>query len=162
MIKKENVIFKNQSGAALVIALIMIIVMTLIVLAASFTSTFEIKLAGNKRGSTDAFYAADSGTQVVLARIENFNLPGQYVNDKYNPFTDPNNPNPTNASVTIYFDPTQQGAPRGAGISALSFGFNHYTIESTGKDQIEMSPIKSKCTVQEKVVRLIPTLQGGY
>jgi hypothetical protein len=160
--KKENVIFKNQSGAALVIALIMIIVMTLIVLAASFTSNFEIKLAGNKRGSTDAFYAADSGTQVALARIENFNLPGQYVNDKYNPFTDPNNPNPTNASVIISFDPTQKGAPRGAGISALSFEFNHYMIESTGKDQTEVSPIKSQCTVQEKVVRLIPTMQGGY
>jgi Tfp pilus assembly protein PilX len=155
-------IFKNQTGAALVIALIMIIVMTLIVLAASFTSNFEIKLAGNKRGSTDAFYAADSGIQVAVGRIENFNLPGQYVNDKYNPFTDPNNPNPTNAGVIISFNSTQQGAPRGIGISALSFEFNHYMIESTGKDQTEVSPIKSQCTVQEKVVRLIPTMQGGY
>ena len=162
MIEKETAILKNQCGAALVIALIMIIVMTLIVLAASFTSHFEIKLAGNKRGSTNAFFAADSGVQVALGRVENFNLPGQYVDNKYNPFTNPDNPNPTNASVNITFDPTQQGVPRGTGISAISFGFNHYMIEATGKDQIEVSPVKSQCTVQEKIVRLIPTMQGGY
>jgi hypothetical protein len=162
MMKEERIILKDQSGAALVIALIMIIVMTLIVFAASFTSNFEIKLAGNKRGSTDAFYAADSGIQVVMGRIENFNLPGQYVNDKYNPFTNPNNPNPTNASVNITFNPAQQGAPRGVGISAISFEFNHYIIEATGKDQLEANLIKSQCKIQEKVIRLVPTMQGGY
>jgi hypothetical protein len=162
MMKKESPILKDHSGAALVIALIMIIVMTLIVLAASFTSNFEIKLAGNKRGATNAFYASESGIQVTLGRIENFNIPGQYVDNKYNPFTNPNNPNPTNAVVNITFDPIQQGAPRGSGISAISFEFNHYLIEAIGKDQIEVSPIKSQCTIQEKVIRLIPTMQGGY
>jgi len=162
MMKKESPILKNQAGAALVIALIMIIVMTLIVLAASFTSNFEIKLAGNKRGATNAFYATESGIQVALGRIENFNIPGQYVDNKYNPFTNPNNPNPTNASVNITFDPIQQGSPRGSGISAISFEFGHYMIEATGKDQVEVSPIKSQCTIQEKIVRLIPTMQGGY
>ena len=162
MMKKENVIFKNQSGAALVIALIMIIVMTLIVLAASFTSTFEIKLAGNKRGSTDAFFAADSGVQIVVANIENFDLPGKYVGNKYDPFTDPKNTNPTKAQVQINYDGTQSGAPRGMGFSATgNYEFVHYVIESMGKDQIELSPIRSTCTIQEKVVRLVPTLQGG-
>jgi hypothetical protein len=162
MMKKENVIFKNQSGAALVIALVMIIVMTLIVLAASFTSTFEIKLAGNKRGSTDAFFAADSGVQIVVANIENFDLPGKYVGNKYDPFTDPKNTNPTKAQVQINYDGTQSGAPRGMGFSATgNYEFVHYVIESMGKDQIELSPIRSTCTLQEKVVRLVPTLQGG-
>lgn len=155
-------IFRNQSGAALVIALIMIIVMTLIVLAASFTSIFEIRLAGNKRGSTDAFYAADSGVQVVIANIENFDLPGKYVGNKYDPFTDPKNTNPTKAQVQINYDGTQSGAPRGMGFSATgNYEFVHYVIESMGKDQIELSPIRSTCTIQEKVVRLVPTLQGG-
>lgn len=162
MLKREGIHLKDQSGAALVIALVMIIVMTLIVLAASFTSNFEIKLAGNKRGSTSAFYSADSGIQVSLGRFENFNIPGQYVDNKYNPFSDINNPNPTNANVNITFKPDQQGAPRGVGISAINFEFNHYIIEATGKDQMEANPIKSQCTIQEKVVRLVPTMQGGY
>jgi hypothetical protein len=155
-------IFKNQSGAALVIALIMIIVMTLIVLAASFTSTFEIKLAGNKRSSTDAFYAADTGVQIVMAKVENFDLPGKYVGEKYNPFiiTDPSNPdynpNPTNAKAVVEHSVNQKGAPRGFGTSAIYVDFEHYLIESTGQDTMQLSPIKSTCTIQQKVVRIVP------
>jgi hypothetical protein len=159
MQQKNPILLRSQSGAALVIAMIMMIVVTLIALAASFTSVFEIKLGGNKRGSTDAFFAADSGVQVVTANVENFNSIG-----KYEPFKDPGNPNPnpTSAKVQITFDTTQNGAPRGFGFSATgNYDFRHYLIESTGQDQIEKNPIRSTCTVQEKVIRLVPTLQGG-
>ena len=160
MERKIRIYLKNESGAALVIALIMIIVMTLIVLAASFTSIFEIKLAGNKRGSTNAFFAADSGVQVVVADSANFDLPGKYdVNGKYHYSS---NPNPTNADIIIYHNSTQTGAPRGMGFSATgNYGFMHYLIESTGQDQVEVNPIRSTCVIEEKVVRLVPTLQGG-
>jgi type IV pilus assembly protein PilX len=59
MNKKYVEIIKNESGVALVVALIMMTVLTLIGLASTFTSTFEIMLSGEKRRSTDAFYAAD-------------------------------------------------------------------------------------------------------
>ena len=158
---KNDSILTNQSGAALVVALIMMIVLTLIGLASIFTSTFEVKISGNKRCSTNAFYAADSGLQVVLARVENFN-PNSYNADthKYNPFTDANNINPTSAQVTNTFHDTQQGAPRGYGFSAINFEFEHFTIESTG--QTCSAPAASTSIVQDKVVRLVPTLQGGY
>jgi uncharacterized protein (UPF0333 family) len=159
---KTDTILKDQSGVALVFALIMMIVLTLIGLASTYTSIFEIKLSGNKRGSTDAFYAADSGVQVAIANIKNFDLTGKYIGDQYDPFTDPSNPNPTKAKVTINHDTTQSGSPRGIQMSATHFGFEHFLIESTGSDQMESSPIKSTCTVQEKVVRMVPTLQGGY
>jgi Tfp pilus assembly protein PilX len=154
---------KDESGVALVIALVLMVVMTLIGLASTFSSTFEIKLSGNKRGSTDAFYAADSGTQVVVANIRNFDLPGQYIDEKYNPFTDSGNPNPnpTNASVNIRHYSNQNGAPRGFGMSATQVNYEHYMIESAGEDQIELNPIRSKCIIEEKVVRMVPTLQGG-
>jgi len=163
MLIKNNLIFKDQSGVALVIALIMIVILTLIGLASTYTSLFEIKLSGNKRGTTEAFYAADSGVQVVVDRVENFALTGgKYVDNKYDPFTDRNNPNPTNVKVLIQYDTTQEGSPRGSGFSAISFEFRHFVIESTGQDQTELSLTKSVCTVEEKVVRLVPTLQGGY
>jgi hypothetical protein len=154
---------KDESGVALVVALILMIVLTLIGLASTFSSTYEIKLSGNKRGSTDAFYAADSGVQVTTANIKNFDLPGQYVGDKYNPFTDNNNPNPnpTLASVLIQHYGNQTGAPRGFGMSATQVNYEHYMIESSGEDQIELNPIRSKCVIEEKVVRMVPTLQGG-
>jgi hypothetical protein len=161
MMEKTSFI-KDESGAVLVIALIMMVVLTLIGLGASFTSIFEIKLSGHKRGATDAFYSADSGIHVVVANVDNFDLTGKYVDNKYNPFTDPNNPNPTNANVTITFDTVQQGSPRGLGFSATgNYEFKHFLMESIGEDQIEWSSHKSTSTVQQKVVRLVPTLQGG-
>ena len=153
----------DQSGAALVIALLMMVVLTLIGLASTFTSTFEIKLSGNKRGSTNAFYSADSGVQVVLSNIENFNLPGKYDTDsKYYYSLETGVPNPTNADIVIYHDTTQTGSPRGLGFSATgNFDFVHYVVESKGQDQVDLSPVKSTTAVQQKVVRLVPTLQGG-
>jgi len=152
---------RDQSGAALVIALLMLIMLTLVGLASIFTSTFEIKLSGNKRGSTDAFYASDSGVQVTMANIRNFDLPGKYHDNQYDPFTDPVNPNPTKAKVVITHMGNQHGAPRGCGDSAAHFGFEHYVIRSTGQDQTDVGPARSNCTVDQKVVRLVPTLQGG-
>jgi len=152
----------DQSGAVLVIALIMMVVLTMIGLAASYSSIFETMLSGHKRSSTDAFYSADSGVQVVVANVDNFDLTGKYVDNKYNPFTDPNNPNLTNARVTITYDTVQQGSPRGLGFSATgNYEFKHFLMESTGQDQTELSPNKSTCTIEQKVVRIVPTLQGG-
>ena len=75
---KLNSTLINQSGGALVIALIMMIVLTLIGLASMFTSTFEIKLSGNKRASTDSFYAAEGGVQATLTNSGNF-TPSNYT-----------------------------------------------------------------------------------
>ena len=162
MSKKMVYPLKDQSGVALVLALVMIVILTLIGLASTYTSTFEMKLSGNKRGTTDAFYAADSGVQVVTANVDNFSLPRKYVDNKYNPFTDPKNPNPTKAKVVIQYDTTQEGSPRGSGFSAISFEFKHFVIDSKGEDQLDLSLVKSSCEIEEKVVRLVPTLQGGY
>jgi hypothetical protein len=163
MIKKINFL-KDESGAVLVIALIMMVIFTMIGIAGSFTSIFEIIISGHKRGSTNAFYSADSGVQVVVANINNFDLPGRYTNKKYDPFSDDTNPNPnpTGAKIIINYDDTQVGAPRGSGFSATgNFEFVHYVIESTGTDRIEMGSTPSTCMIEQKVVRLIPTLQGG-
>ena len=162
MSKKICSPIKDQSGVALVLALIMIVILTLIGLASTYTSNFELKLSGNKRGTTDAFYAADSGVQVVVANVDNFSLPGKYVDNKYDPFTDPKNPNPTKANVVVQFDTTQEGSPRGSGFSAISFEFRHFVIDSKGQDQLDLSLLKSSAEIEQKVVRLVPTLQGGY
>ena len=73
MSKKSNLILRNESGVALVVALLMIVILSLIGLASSSSSTFEIRLSGNKRGATDAFYSADAGAKSVMADITNFN-----------------------------------------------------------------------------------------
>ncbi len=162
MRRRFDLLTNNQSGMALVVALILMVVLTLIGLASTLSSTFEIKLSGNKRGSTGAFYSADTGVQVVMSNITNFDLPGQYVDDKYDPFVKHPDDNITKAAVTIQHLSGRAGAPRGLGLSAAgNYDFTYYVIDSTGQDQIELNPLRSSCTIEQNVVRLVPTLQGG-
>jgi len=175
---KDNSIFGNQSGAALVIALIIMVVLTIVALASSLTSVFEMKLSGNKRGMTDAFFVADAGVQAVVPDVSNFNsfsytlvantstLPQTLRNEGI----DSNLTSPTlSSSVSFTVSPTitiyhtsNTGAPRGTGFSATgNFDFNYFIVDSIGRDQMGSSLIRSNCEVREKVVRLIPSSQGG-
>ncbi len=183
MAKRGCFIVKEESGAALVIALMMLIVLTLIAIASSSTSIFEIKLAGNKRATTDAFYTADAGVQAVLPTITNFytssytsvpnsgglslNLRNESIDSK---FTNPVFALPTNPTAVSFTDPptvtiyhtTRSGAPKGLGFSAAGgYDFVYYVIDSTGRDQLDVASLKSSCEVIEKVVVLVPNLQGG-
>ena len=162
MVIQTKAILHDQTGTALVIGLLMMLMLTLIGLGSLLASTFETTLSGNKRGATDAFYAAESGIEIAMANIENFDLPGKYVDNRYDPFTDPNNPNPTKADVVMLNIPDQEGAPRGSGFSATHFEFEYYTITSTGRDGVDLNPVKSTRTLEQKVARIVPTLQGGY
>jgi Tfp pilus assembly protein PilX len=158
MTTKANTILRAQSGAALVISLIMIIVLTLIALASSYTSIFEIKLSGIKRGETYAFYAADTGINEITNNTANFNLSNFNAQNQYAPFGAANNttPNPTNASATITYFPTQAGPPRGTGFSALNLNYVYYQVQSIGKDQNSQFYPPSQATIQEDLVRLLP------
>jgi hypothetical protein len=157
MATKADSILKNQSGMALVIALIMIIVLSLIALASSYTSIFEIKLSGTKRASTDAFYAADAGISQIITNTANFNL-NNYLDNRYDPFSGlaPTTPNPTNVVATITYIPTQSGPPRGMGLSAVNLAYAYYQVQSVGKDQLSSFSPASTITIEEEVARLLP------
>ena len=156
MDKKSKLTLRNESGAALVVALLMIVILSLIGLASSSSSTFEIKLSGNKMGSTDAFYAADTGISEIATNIANFNLNSYDAQtNTYSPFSDSTNttPNPTKAQTEITYVPGQSGPPRGMGFSATNLGYAYYQVQSVGKDQAGSG---STATIQEEVVRLLP------
>ena len=142
-----NTLLKNESGMALVVALITMIVLTLIGLASTFTSTFEIMLSGEKRRSTDAFYGADSGANVIAIRYQNF-TPGR---TDYNPFTDPANSNPTNVVAKIDYDPLKIGPPEG---ESFNNDFAYFCVESRGDDRMGVG-MRSTCTVNLNVYRIL-------
>lgn len=161
MTLKSGSLLLNQSGTALLVAMVMMIVLTLIGLGSIFTSTFDIKLSGNKRGTTDAFYAADSGIQATLSDLENFSLARYAANNRYeNALNDgtKTNSNPTNAYVVILHDTTRAGPPRGSGYGT-HVDFMHFLVTATGQDQLDAATIKSTCVVEEKVVRIVPSAE---
>ena len=63
-------VFHNDRGSALVIALLMLVVLTLIGISATTTTTFELQIATNDRLARTAFYVADSSTELGGELIE--------------------------------------------------------------------------------------------
>jgi Tfp pilus assembly protein PilX len=61
----------EQKGMALVVALIMLLVLTLIGISAISMTTFETNIAGNERIYNLAFYTADGGIENFRGRVSN-------------------------------------------------------------------------------------------
>ena len=175
MTKKNEIFRRTQSGAALVIALIILVVLTLISLSSSITSISEIKLSGNKRGSTDAFYTADGGIQAAIANLANFNssstdyvliasttgihrdIISQSVDKTLptNNVTFPAGVTFTSAPTVVIYHETATNPPRGLGFGG-SVGYEYYIIDSTATE-----PLGSTSRVITTAVRIMPTAQGG-
>ena len=60
---------KDQKGVALVVALIMLLVLTLIGMSSISSSYYETKISGNDRFGTAAFYAAKGGVEMGINRL---------------------------------------------------------------------------------------------
>jgi len=149
MAAKSKFILRTQSGSALVVALIMMIVITVIGLASSYTSIFEIIASGNKRASTNAFYGADAQAVAITSNVGNF----------------PKNANNSIPKTTLSFgggavstqgnvlDTGPKKAPVGRGLGATA-SYLHFQIQAVGTDSSG-----TKTTVVEEVVRVLPTPQ---
>ncbi len=121
-------LLKSQEGVALIIALIILLVLTLIGISAITTTTFETSISGNERAGTDAFYAADAGTQEGTHQL----------------------PSDTNAIArkalgrdSYYWSGTPLDKPNGAPLRSLgvyqrsgydsSWSFRRFQLNSTGE-----------------------------
>ena len=63
-------LLNNQRGSALIIALLMLVVLTLIGISASTTATFELQISGNDKLYKRSFFAADGGTSAGSELVE--------------------------------------------------------------------------------------------
>jgi len=150
MASKTNTILKKQSGTALVVALIMMVVITLIALASSYTSIFEIGISGNKRGKTNAFFDADGCINELASSATTFdtaNFPLK-PDSTYRYDT----PTTTCGSGWIEYFPDQTGAPRGGGWG-LGSAYSYFRIDCTGHDTAGSA---AKSEMIENVMRLMP------
>ncbi len=172
MKRRGHFILNSESGAALVVALLMIVILSLIGIASSSNSTFEIRLSGNKRAATDAFFTADAGMRAIMANTNNFictdtntaGVPTEILTEGFAAkktsnfsFSLPAGFSFTDQPTVSVFHTSQKKVPRGIGISAIAFNYNYYIINSVGRDQMDLGTAKSTCEIREKIVRLIPT-----
>jgi hypothetical protein len=67
----------NEKGSTLLISVLILILLTIIGIAATNTSTIEILISGNDKVHKMAFHEADGGTEVGIELVEqNINLAG--------------------------------------------------------------------------------------
>ena len=71
--------FNNEKGSALVLALLILVLLTLMGISATTTSTVGVQMAGSEKFYDMAFYSAESGWQRALNWLD-----GQYLGDVRN------------------------------------------------------------------------------
>ena len=100
---RKKIIFKKQEGMALVIALVMLLILTVIGINAINTTIFETNISGNQRLYNTAFYGADGGIDDFRATIDPKDPRGIRGEIMYGSITShPGNPVPISGSNVRY------------------------------------------------------------
>ena len=67
---------KRQRGAALIVGLVLLMVLTVLGVSGMSTATLELTMASNAQFNQDAFQSAETGIDLVLARRTFNTIPG--------------------------------------------------------------------------------------
>jgi hypothetical protein len=76
MTERANVLLRQpglrtrQTGATLIVGLVLLLVLTLLAVSGMNTATMEVTMAGNTQFQQDAFQMAEDGIDVVIGRRE--------------------------------------------------------------------------------------------
>lgn len=123
-IQSSTIAWNQQSGAVLVVALVMLTVITMIGISAISTSRMEITMATNVQETHRAFEAAEMGLNRAYNDPAGFNLHSSQTQD-----VDDITAYTASADATAEFSQWTR-PPRGSGYSASSFQAAHFDVSS--------------------------------
>jgi type IV pilus assembly protein PilX len=112
----------RQRGAALVVGLVLLLIMTLLGITGMSSSTVDLAMAGNSQNAQNSFQAAESTIEVEL-RLGASGTGAPRVDENYD-FG-----NGTHARAETAFQATRLPPP---GYSLTEYQADHYAITSTG------------------------------
>ena len=131
--KTPSLIFRNDKGSVIIVAMMMLVLLTIIGISATNTSTFESQIIGNDNRYQIDFYVADSGWQEGAMWLEDSGGPPP----KKNPGTstlvrnwgdeDASNPPPTIQDVI--------STPDNSSLSMYGVPY-WYQVDYTGDDTV--------------------------
>ena len=117
----------RQNGAALITALVMLVILTMLGLSSMSTNTMEERMAANSQEINRAFQAAESGLDQGYTDVNSFSL--NNTTDNPNSYTISIGDYDAQLTYSIGF--RQETAPkRGSGWGA-NYAFYHFDIDST-------------------------------
>ncbi|HEX7400834.1 MAG TPA: PilX N-terminal domain-containing pilus assembly protein [candidate division Zixibacteria bacterium] len=148
MLKK----LKNEEGFTLLIFLSLLLMLTMIGIAAVMTSTTDVNIAGNDLKSINTFYSAEAGLEKAIAQIRAHYTSGA---------TGPPNPLPTDSfelgNIAVIYSTADNGA---ATLETLTVGaykglyalVKSFTITSRAKDNGTQTETKIESEVKDALV----------
>jgi type IV pilus assembly protein PilX len=125
---------REQRGAALVVGMLLLLVLTLLAISGMNTASLELAMAGNMQYRESAFQAAEGGVeQALVLGVFNPNEPPQRLPAAANTTTTIPNTDGRD-SFFVMITPALDGDPQPAiwGASWDSFSTYHFEIDSTG------------------------------
>ncbi len=124
---------RSQRGVALFVGLILLLVITVLAVAAMTMATSDLRMAANRQFHENAFQAASRGVQLGMITP---NLPTTGVTVTVASTAVPGNATDT-YEYTVSFDPDNgvTGVPAGGYSLGTSSGFSafHFEVQATGK-----------------------------
>ena len=121
---------RDQRGAVLFIAIIMLLILSIIGIYAVGSSTVEIKVSAQKRFYDEAFNAADAGLAFALTTVTFGNI------DSVNPAVEDIDTSATGlniSSLDVYYLGNSP-PPVGSGTGLRGFRAHYHRIDSDGND----------------------------
>lgn len=123
----------SEQGAALLIAVLILLILTVLGVYAVTTSTLETKITGFHKWHVEAFYAADAGLHYTLAT---YPYGGVYSGKPTWPDDPPFHHNNPKCDITVtYLGSTAPPVGGGTGVRA-GFKAHHYRTNSVGSDSV--------------------------
>ncbi len=116
-----------QRGAALVVGMVLLVILTLLAISGMNTATTELLMAGNERYQENAFQAAETGIERTLATAS--------FNPAVLPPVDPPPVALDNGDSYTAFVQPRGTSPPPPGYSLGAFGAEHFDVQSTGASQ---------------------------
>ncbi|MBW2643127.1 MAG: pilus assembly PilX N-terminal domain-containing protein [Deltaproteobacteria bacterium] len=149
---KEKYLPENEKGSITVLAVVLLMLLTLLGIAATTTSSIEVRIAGNELRHKLAFYSAEAakgwviwnpdlyGSQNITSGTKHLfpNYTDPYVPDTSN-LSEPNFPDPKalNPSTNQSFNGSveyrsSEDPPRGSGYEASEYRAHRYIMTCNG------------------------------
>ena len=78
---KQYIDLRDENGSVLVVAMLVLLILTLIGIAAINTSTIEVRIAGNEVAYKSSFYDSDAGISWAVASLDQWSISYLAVGD---------------------------------------------------------------------------------
>jgi len=155
----------RQSGVALVVALLFLLVVTLLAVTAARDSSFSLQMSGNMQDQADSLQSAEATALAVLglARTGNDPFDGTDTDDPFtgvspNPLADLTGPGAT-VDADVALRALDRSCPRGTrsgsgGSSEGLFACDHYHIDAE-----HLAPSRARARVSLGVIKTVLSSQ---